>query len=56
MLVVCLYAVDTPSKGEGDYIGEEFAGEDPGQPQPTGKPPLALASIYPTLLCICFGL
>ena len=48
MLVACLCAVDTPSEGEGDFV-EDFVGEEQGQPEPTGKPPLALASFYPIL-------
>ena len=31
------------------------AGEGPGQPGTTGKPPLALAYFNPIFLCICFG-
>ena len=56
MLVVCILSIETASEGEEWYVGEEFAGEDQGQPGITGKPPLALASFYPILLCICFGL
>ena len=33
------------SEGEEGYEGEDFAGEGPGQPGTTGKPPLALASL-----------
>ena len=49
--------VDTPTVGEGDYC-DEVAGEEPGQPEPAGKPPLTLASLlYPTIyICICFGI
>ena len=56
---VCLFAcppVDTPPEGEEWTLGEELAGEDQGQPGTSGKPPLALAYIYPITLCICFGL
>ena len=45
--------VDTLSDGEGDFV-EDFAGEEPGQPKPTGKPPLDLASMY--LLYYAFAL
>ena len=44
MLLFVLHVVDTPSEGEEEF-GEEFAGEEPGQPEPTGKPPLTLASL-----------
>ena len=45
MLVVCILSIATASEGEEWYVGEEFAGEDQGQPGITGKPPLALASL-----------
>ena len=44
MLAVCLLSIETASEGDEWYLGEEFAGEDQGQPGTTGKPPLALAS------------
>ena len=46
-MLVYVCVIETPSEGEGDYQGEEFAGEEPGQP---GKPPLALPSIF--ILCL----
>ena len=55
---VCLFAcatLDTSSDGEEGYAGDLFVGEDQGQPEPTGKPPLALAYFNPIFLCICFG-
>ena len=45
MLVVCMLSIEAASEGDEWYLGEEFAGEDQGQPGPTGKPPLALASL-----------
>ena len=55
MLLFVLRVVDTPSGGEEEF-GEDFAGEAPGQPEPTGKPPLTLASllsyIYASALAI----
>ena len=45
MLVVACLSVETASEGDEWYVGEEFAGEDQGQPGTTGKPPLALASL-----------
>ena len=52
-LIVCYYlfaAIDPTSEGEEGYEGEDFAGEGPGQPGTTGKPPLALAYYNPILL------
>ena len=40
-----LFRSDSPTEGEGEYF-DEVAGEEPGQPEPIGKPPLALASLY----------
>ena len=37
--------IDPTSEGEEGYEGEDCAGEGPGQPGTTGKPPLALASL-----------
>ena len=55
--VLLLFAtIDPTSEGEEGYEGEDFAGEGPGQPGTTGKPPLALAYLIPIFLCICFGL
>ena len=45
VLLFVLRVIDTPSGGEEEF-GEEFAGEEPGQPEPTGKPPLTIASLY----------
>ena len=39
LLVVCMLSIETASEGEEWYLGEEFAGEDQGQPGITGKPP-----------------
>lgn len=52
VLVACLCAVDTSSEGEEGFIGEECVGEDRGQPEPTGKPPLALAYLLSYSICI----
>ena len=43
-LLACV-SIDVVSEGEEGYAGEDFAGEDQGHPEPTGKPPLALASL-----------
>ena len=48
-LLACM-SIDSPSGGEEGFIGEDFAGEDQGQPDATGKPPLALASLF--ILCL----
>jgi hypothetical protein len=48
-------AIDPTSEGEEGIEGEDIAGEEPGQPEITGKPPLALASLLP-YICICYGL
>ena len=46
LLVACLVCVvDTPTEGEGEYV-DDIAGEEPGQPEPAGKPPLTLASLF----------
>ena len=46
LLVACLVCVvDTPTEGEGEYV-DDIAGEEPGQPEPAGKPPLTLASPF----------
>ena len=45
VLLFVLRVLDAPS-GEEEEFGEEFAGEEPGQPEPTGKPPLTLASPF----------
>ena len=56
LLLACLVCVvDTPTEGEGEYV-DDIAGEEPGQPEPAGKPPLTPASLCILLhLCICFG-
>ena len=43
-MLACV-SVESPSEGEEGCVGEDFAGEDQGQPGTTGKPPLALASL-----------
>ena len=50
MLVVACLSVETTFEGDEWFEGEEFAGEDQGQPGITGKPPLALASLF--ILCL----
>ena len=45
LLLACV-SVDEASEGEEGYAGEDFAGEDQGHPEPTGKPPLDLAYMY----------
>ena len=50
---MCYYlfaTIDPTSEGEEGYEGEDCAGEGPGQPGTTGKPPLALASLF--ILCL----
>ena len=45
---MCYYlsaTIDPTSEGKEGFEGEDFAGEGPGQPGTTGKPPLALASL-----------
>ena len=44
MFLFCA-TIDTPNAVREECEGEAFAGEDQGQPEPTGKPPLALASL-----------
>ena len=55
---MCYYlsaTIDPTSEGKEGFEGEDFAGEGPGQPGTTGKPPIALAYFNPIFLCICFG-
>ena len=44
-IALACVSVDEATEGEEGYSGEEFAGEDQGHPEATGKPPLALASL-----------
>ena len=54
-MLLLFATLDPTSEGEEGYGGEDFAGEGPGQPGTTSKPPLALAYFNPIFLCICFG-
>ena len=53
-IALACVSVDEATEGEEGYSGEEFAGEDQGQPEPTGKTPLALA--YIILYCFASAL